>query len=362
MLKKLDWYIVKKFLSTFFFTVLIFTMISVVIDFSEKIEKFIEEPITWFQIVFGYFPTFALNIAGMLWPLFTLISVVFFTSRMAYNSEVISVFNAGISFNRLMYPYMFGATILGLMHFFGNHFVIPEGNKVRLDLVYKYIHKNDDKGKTQDVHLFLSPDVKIFVHRFYKGQNRINKFHLEHFEGQQLKYQMKANIGRWIEEEKKWTFKDYEIRTFDEDNEGLLVGKGAELDTVLNFSPADFVDYIEQHTMMTTPELQEYIHYLDERGAGNTKKYIVELHRRTAEPFTIYILTIIGLAIAARKVRGGLGLHLALGLGISAIFIFLSRFAIVFAISSALPPLIGIWIPNIIFSAIAFYLVLIAQK
>ena len=362
MLKKIDQYIIGKFLRTFFFTVLIFTMISVVIDFAEKVEKFIEEPITTYEIVFGYYPNFVLNIIGILWPLFTLIAVIFFTSRMAYSSEIISIFNAGVSFRRLMYPYFVGALIISLLHLGGNHYLIPEGNKTRLDLTYKYLHKNDDKGKTQDVHLFLSPDTKVFIHNFYKLQSRANKFRLEQFKDHQLVYLLKANTAKWIEEEQKWKLINYEIRTFDERGESLLVGNGKEIDTTLNLTPQDFVDYKEQHTMMTTPELKEYINYLNSRGAGNTKKYESELYRRTAAAFTNFILTVIGLAIAARKVRGGRGVQLALGMGLCAIFMFLSQFSIVFAMGNIFPPFFGIWMPNIVFSLIAVYLVMKAQK
>lgn len=361
-LNTLDWYIIKKFLRTFFFTILLFNIISVVIDFSEKVEKFIEEPISTFQIVFGYYPNFILDINGILFPLFSLIAVVFFTSRLAYNSEIISILNAGVSFNRLLYPYMVGATFIAGLLFIGSHYFIPNGNKTRLGLVYKYIHKNDDHGKDQDVHFFVGKDAKVFVHKFYKGQNRINKFRFERFEDNRLVYMLKANSAKWIEDEEKWELNDFEARKLTKDGQELIIGRGQKKDTTLNLRPSDFVDYKEQHTMMTTWELLDYIDYLNARGASNTKKFILEFYRRSAEPFSIYILTIIGLAIAARKVRGGMGLHLAIGIGLCTLFIFLSRFAIVFALGSSLPPLIAIWIPNVVFGLIAIYLVSIAQK
>ena len=358
----LDRYIILKFLKTFFFTVLLFNIISVVIDFSEKIEKFIEEPITPFQIAFGYYPNFVLDIDGILFPLFTLIAVVFFTSRLATNSEIISILNAGVSFGRLLYPYLIGATIIAGMLLMGSHYIVPNGNKIRLDLVYKYIHKNDDKGKTQDVHFFVAPNAKVFVHKFYKGQNRVNKFRYERFQDAKLVYMLKANSAKYIEADDKWELNDYEVRKFTNTGQELYIGRGQKKDTTLNLKPSDFVDYKDQHTMMTTPELLDYIDYLNSRGASNTKKYVLEFYRRSAEPFSIYILTIIGVAIAARKVRGGLGLHLAFGIGLCAMYVFLSRFSVVFALGSALPPLVGIWIPNFIFGSIAIYLVRIAQK
>ena len=362
MLKKLDLYIIRKFLVTFFFTVLIFTMISMVIDFSEKVEKFIESAITTKEIFIDYYPNFLLFIAGLLWPLFTLISVIFFTSRLAYNSEIISIFNAGVSYRRLMVPYLVSASIIAAMHFAGNHWFIPKGNKARLDVEHTYIWTNNDKGKTRDVHMFLSPDTKVYINYFRKRDSTARKFRLERFDDNRLVYVLKANTAEWLGGEKNWRLRDYEIRTFDGLQEGLVLGKGKQIDTTLNLSPQDFVDYKEQHLMMTTPQIRNYINLQKNRGVGNTKKYEIEMHRRTAEAFTIFILTLIGMAIASRKVRGGMGLHLALGVGISAIFIFLSRFAVVFAAGQAIPVLLGIWIPNIVFSCVAVYLILNAQK
>ncbi|MCB0568425.1 MAG: LptF/LptG family permease [Phaeodactylibacter sp.] len=362
MLKKLDIYIIRKFLSTFFFVVLIFTMISVIIDFSEKVEKFIEEPITKKEILIDYYPNFILYIDGLLWPLFTLIAVIFFTSRMAYNSEIISIFNAGVSFRRLMRPYLFAAGFITILHLLGNHYFIPKGNKIRLDIVYTYIWRDDDKGKTQDVHMFLSPDTKIYVNYFRKRDSTARKFRLEKFKDGELAYLLKANSAEWEGPPDKWKLRDYEIRTFNDMQEQLIVGRGKEIDTTIAFTPSDFVDYKEQQTMMTTPELSEYIATQKRRGVGNTEKYLIEKYRRTAEPFTILILTLIGLSIAARKVRGGIGLHLAMGIGIGALFIFFSRFAVVFATGQAIPPLMGIWFPNILFTAVAIVLVRNAQK
>lgn len=362
MLKTLDWYILKKFLATFFFTVLIFTMIAVVIDFSEKIEKFIEEPITTKEILVDYYPNFALYIAGLLWPLFTLIAVIFFTSRLASNSEVISIFNAGVSFRRYMRPYLVGAGFLALLNLFGNHFFIPMGNKKMLNIVYTYLARNDDKGKTQNVHLFVEPGTNVFIEFYRKRDTTARGFRIEHFENSQLTSLLKAESARWVGPPGKWRLNSYEIHTFNGLKESLVVKRGEQLDTMLNLTPEDFVDYKEQHSMMTTPELQLYIDKQMKRGVGNTDKYVVELYRRTADAFTIFILTVIGMAIASRKVRGGIGMHLAIGIAIGAAFIFLSRFAVVFATGKVIPPMLGIWLPNLVFAGVAILLVSRAQK
>ncbi|HMQ47646.1 MAG TPA: LptF/LptG family permease [Saprospiraceae bacterium] len=362
MIKTLDAYIIRKFLSTFFFTVLIFTMISVIIDFSEKVEKFIEEPITRKEILIDYFPNFILYIDGLLWPLFTLIAVIFFTSRMAYNSEIISIFNAGVSFRRLLQPYLIAASLIALLHYVGNHYFIPKGNNTRLELVYKYIWQDNDKGKTRDVHMFVAPDTKIYINYYRKSDSTARRFRLEHFKDGELVYLLKANSAEWIGPPSRWKLRNYEIRTFDGLEESIELGPGKEMDTTIAFTPADFVDYQEQHTMMTSPELRKYIANQRSRGVGNTMKYEIELYRRTAEPFTIFILTIIGLSIAARKVRGGIGLHLAIGIGIGALYIFFSRFAIVFATEQTIPVIVGIWLPNIVFTGVALYVARNAQS
>lgn len=362
MLKTLDRYILKKFMTTFFFTVLIFSMIAMVIDFSEKIEKFIEEPITQREIILDYYPNFLLFIASLLWPLFTLIAVIFFTSRLASNSEIISIFNAGVSYRRFMRPYLIGAGIIALMSLAGNHYFVPMGNKQMLRVVYTYIDKNNDKGKTQNVHLFVSPDTKVFIEFFRKRDTTARNFRIEHFEDNRLTSLLKAESARWVGAKQQWQLNDYEIHTFNGLQEGLIIGRGQQVDTTLNLTPDDFVDYKEQHSMMTTPELKRYIANQKKRGVGNTNKYEVELYRRTADAFTIFILTIIGMSIASRKVRGGIGLHLAIGILLGAIFIFLSRFSIVFATGQVVPPLVGMWMPNIVFGTIAVYLVFKAQK
>lgn len=362
MIKKIDWYIIKKFLSTFFFTLLIILMIAGIIDFSEKVGKFIGGSMTNREIIFDYYVNFLLFIGGLLWPLFTLIAVMFFTARMASNSEIISILNAGASFRRLLRPYLIAAMILTLIYLFASHFVIPTGNKRMLNFIYTYIDTDEDKGRNRDVHLFVAPDTKIYIRNYRKESQVGLTARLEKYEDNQMVGLIKTDRMEWIPETQKWRFRNYQQRTFNGDNESFLSGQGEVIDTTLNLSPEDFVDYSDQQSMMTTPELLSYIEKLRSRGSSNVRKYELELNRRSAEPVTIFILTIIGVSIAARKVRGGIGLHLALGIGISALFIFLSRFATVFASGESIPVLLGVWLPNMVFGAVALYLLSRAQK
>ena len=361
-MKKLDQYIVRKYLATFFFTVLIFTMIASIIDFSEKVEDFIKEPCTKEQIIFDYYLNWIPYINSLLIPLYALIAVIFFTSRLAYNSEIISILNAGVSLRRLMLPYLGAASFIALIHLSGNHFFIPQGNKTRLAFEHQYIWKYSDQGKTKDVHMFLDDSTKVYI-RFYGKKDTVARdFRIEKFKDSQLVYLLKADEAVWRGYPNKWELRNYEIRTFDGEHETLKTGAGKSIDTTLNLIPEDFVRYTNQKEMMASPELRQFIEAERHRGLSNTRVFEIELHRRTSEPFTIIILTIIGLAVASRKVRGGMGLHLAIGIGLGAAFIFLSKFSATFATNRTMPPVLGVWIPNIIFGAIALWLVKRAQK
>jgi lipopolysaccharide export system permease protein len=361
-MKKIDWYIIQKFITTFFFVALIFTNVAMIIDFSENVEEFIEEDVTTLQVITEYYLNFMLWINGLIWPLYALISVIFFTSRMAYNSEIISIFGAGVSFRRMMMPYMAGAFFLAGLHFFGNHIFIPKGNKKKLDFEHTYIWKESDRGKKRNVHMFIGPNEKIYVRYFRDRDSTALDIRLEHFEDNRLTSYLKANTAEWQGPPNKWRLKNYEIRSFEGLEEELIIGQGKVLDTVMNLLPQDFVRYNNQKEMMSTPELFDFIELERHRGLAPTKVYTIEIHRRTADAVTIIILTIIGVAVASRKVRGGMGLHLALGIGIGALFIFMSRFSVTFAANQSLSAALGVWIPNIVFSVVAFYLVLRAQK
>ena len=259
MLKKLDIYILGKFLSTFFFTVLIFTLISVFIDFSEKVEKFITEPITRREILLIYYPGFIVFIAKILWPLYTLIAVIFFTSRMASNSEILSVFNAGVSFRRLMRPYLVGAGVLMVIFLTGSHFFVPWISKLRLEVVHTHLDKNSDKGKTGNVHIFTAPGEKVFVQQFRKADSTARNFRLERFDSSGLVFLLQADQAQYQGgPPHRWKVKNFIIRTFNGEEEGIFMGRGMEADTTINLHPGDFIDYKEQQDMMTTPDLLRY--------------------------------------------------------------------------------------------------------
>jgi lipopolysaccharide export system permease protein len=363
MLKILDRYIIGKYLSTFFFVALIFTAISCAIDFSDKIEDFIEEPVTKLQILQQHYWNFILFINGMLWPIFAMIAVIFFTSRMASDCEVISILGAGVPYSRLLRPYLIASGIITCLLLLGNHLLIPLGNKVRLDFEHKYIYKYSDKGKKENVHLFIAPNVKAYVHSWSQSDSALNQLRLERIENGRVVWLMESNRAIWKGSPNRWQLNGYELRTFDGNNEKLTIKPtGSMLDTAFNLFPNDFTFFDSEKDTYSTPQLLHIIGEKRLRGLSNTRAFEIELHRRTADAFTIIILTIMGFTIAGRKVRGGIGLHLAIGIGLGAIFIFLSRFSATFATSYHFPIMLGVWIPNIFFSLLCVRLLQKAQK
>lgn len=362
MLKILDRYIIKKYLGTFSFVILIFSLIAVIIDFSQNVEEFIDEKLPAGRVIREYYLNFVIFINGLLWPLFALISVIFFTSRLASNSEIISILNAGVSFRRIMRPYLMASGFLVFTHLLLNHFIIPISNETRLDFFHAYIMKESDRGSTRDVHMFIAPDTKIYVRDYFKRDSFARNFRIEYFDGNRMTGFIEADEARWKGPPNKWQLSNYEIHTFAGLRDTIVVGGREKLDTTFNFTPADFVRYDDTREMIPSHRLSAFIDEELRRGVGNTKIYQIELYRRTADPFTILIVTFIGMSLASRKVRGGMGLHLALGVALGAIFIFLAKFSITFATNEALSPLLGVWIPNLIFLFIAILLIAKAQK
>lgn len=362
MLKRIDWYIIKKYLSTFFFVMVLITMIAVVIDFSDKTDKFVNANLGLKQILFEYYLNFIPWINGRLWPLFALMSVIFFTSRMAKNSEIISILGAGVSYRRLMVPYIATGIFLSILLWVGNNFIIPRSNKVKNEFESTHLRKGKEKTLGNDIHLFLNSNDKIYLRYYRKRDTTGSTFRLEKFRNDTLQEMIKAKKIAMKEEPNTWTLIDYERRKFNGLNESFIKAKGEKLDTILDLTHQDFIRNRNQMENMTSTELTDFIQREQERGIGSAKKYVVELHRRQAEPFTMLILTLIGVAISSRKTRGGLGLHLAFGVILGATYVVLAQFSITFSTNMSLSPLLGSWIPNILFSIVTVYLLANAQK
>lgn len=364
MFNILNKYIVGKYLKTFFFSAFLISLIAVVIDLAENIHRFFKAELAFFDVATGYYLNFIPWINGLLWPLIALVSVIFFTSRMASDSEIISVLNAGVSYRRFLVPYMIGAGIIASVLWVGINFVIPNSTQAKTTFEHDNKIKTREQTRSTDTHFFIGPQSKIYVRYFRKRDTSIQTFRLEDFyENGRLKKLIKANKVTFAEAPQTWALQDYTIRTFDESGkEALTVKQGETLDTTLNFQPRDFVLNTKQVEIMTSNDLREYIRREEERGLDNCKKYYIELQRRTADPFTIFILTLIGVSIASRKVRGGTGMHLAIGVVIGSAYVLISKFTVTFAHNSALSAGLGVWLPNIVFGILAIYLVFKAQK
>jgi lipopolysaccharide export system permease protein len=362
MLKILDLYIIKKYLSTFFFTMVLITMIAMAINYFEQVDKFVDSGLSAGQIFTQYYIHYIPWINGLMWPLFSLLAVIFFTSRMAKNSEIISILCAGVTYTRLLRPFLLAGGFLAIVLWIGINFVIPNSNKHKNDFEVAYIKSSLKSSLSYNIHFFTSPDEKIYIRNYSDRDSTGRTFRLDRFRNGELVYSLKANKITFKQAPNTWEIENYEIRTFDNLNETLEIASNAKLDTVFNFVPEDFTRYANQIEIMTTSALRKFLEYEQAKGLDSGKKYSVEINRRSADPFTIIILTIIGVAVASRKVRGGMGLHLAVGVILGAAFVILSRFSTTFSTNLSLSPGLGVWIPNIIFSLIAVYLVKTAQK
>lgn len=349
-------------LKAFFFTAMLFSLISVVIDFTTKIDPIIENQISFKDAVLSYFIHFVSFINGMLWPIFALISVIFVTSRLAKNSEIISLLNAGIGFRRIMVPFCLTAAIIFTLHMLGNHYVIPMGGKVRIPFENERLSNNTrSESNLRHIHALVDSKTKLYIRQYRERDSMALNFRLE-------KYGDDAQLVSFVESARaqwnggnSWTLKNYTQRNFS----GLAENVSATLvekDTMVAFTPDEIKRVKNQHQLMTSSELRAYISKQRKRGLGGTRIFETELYRRSAEPFSILVLTVIGMAVASRKVRGGIGLHLAIGIMLGAFFIVLSRFSMTFSNADSIGPIIGTWIPNLLFSLVAVYLIRIAQK
>lgn len=314
------------------------------------------------EVLKGYYLPFVPWINGLMWPLFALIAVIFFTSRMAKNTEIIAMLSSGVSYNRILFPYFIASCILAGLFWTGKNYVIPHSNKIKNDFEYQHLTKKHTRTLNNDIHFFLSPGEKVHIRNYNKRDTSIRGFRIESFKGRQLVKTLKAQRVLLKKMPNEWTIKDYEIRTFDGLNESLVIAKGESIDTVMNLRPSDFFVNRKDKENMTTTALKEYIEREKGRGVGAPKSFLVELNQRNSEPFSIIILTVIGAAIASRKVRGGMGLHLAMGVVLGACYVIISQFSATFSNNLSLSPALGAWLPNIIFGILSLILIRYSQK
>lgn len=351
-IKILDKYILKKFLTTFVFVLLVLALISIVIDFTEKVDSFVNKNIPTKEIL-SYYIAFVPYISALLFPLFVFISVIFFTTRLAYKSEIIAMLNSGMSYNRYLTPYIVGGIFLSGILLYSNHILIPHANRSRLNFENKYINFNSFKTTT-DMHFRISKNEFVYLKSYnVQGKNGYN-FCYEKIVGQTILEKLWAENIAYDSVKKQWDLTQTVTRTLVNDKETL--SKAPKISRKFNFAPGDLVEEFEVKQAMTTNELTAFIAREKRKGNPSLNAYDVERYRRSAAPYSVVILTIIGACMAGQKVRGGSGLHLALGLLISASYIIFMQFSTTFSIKGSLHPLIAVWIPNLIFTALAYYI------
>jgi len=358
MLNKIDFYIIKKFLGTFFYAIALIISISIVFDISEKIDDFMSKDVPLRAIVFDYYLNFIPYFANLFSGLFTFIAVIYFTSKLAYNTEIIAILCSGVSYNRLMRPYMVGAAVIVLFSYMLGNYVIPPANKKRVDFSNMYIWTKK-VGTERNIHRQIEPGIFVYIDSYNPSTDAGYKFTIEKFVDRKLVSKLSANSIKWDREKKTWVASDYSIRTIDGYTEKITTGN--EIDTLLNMVPEDYQVIENVVETMTLPTLNEAISTLKLRGV-NTIDYEIEKHKRRSGPFSAFILTIIGVSLASRKIKGGIGFHLGLGLLLSFSYILFMQVTTVFATSALLAPWLAMWIPNIIYGVLAFYLYRWAAK
>lgn len=348
--KTIDFYITKKFLGTFFYAIGLILSIAIVFDISENLDEFISNDIPIKTIIFDYYLNFIPYFANLFSPLFTFIAVIYFTSKMAFSSEIIAILSSGVSYARLMRPYLVSAFIIGIFSFMLGNFVIPPANRTMGNFKDKYI-RSRRMSTERNIHRQIEPGVYIYMQSF--NNNDVGyRFTMERFEEAKLVEKLTAQNIRWDKESGKWVINSYWKRTIHDDYEELE--KGYRMDTTLNMSPDNFKQMKDEMESFMTPALLREIDMMKMRGV-NTIEWEIEKHKRMANPFSAFILTLIGAGLASRKVKGGLGLHLGIGLALAFSYIMFMQISTVFAISGTTAPFVAVWIPNFVFAVFAVF-------
>ena len=348
-MKLIDKYILKKFLSAFVFTMLILMAVIVVIDITEKLDKFGRSDATTWEII-GYYMDFIPWIANMITPIITFIATVFITAQMAGRTEIIAILSSGISFRRMMVPYLIGASCIALTTFILSGWVIPNSNKSRTAFEMEYLGK-EESGSLSNIHLQTRPDTYLYIRTYNNNSDMGFDFSLEKVEGTEMVGKLTANRMTWIEDGQHWKLMSWKYRSIDSLKESITEGR--EMDTVLNIVPADFENIYRAYDAMTFRELNDHIEKLVSRGASGVQIYLVEKYTRYSAPFAVLILTFMGVIVSSRKTRGGAGLKIAIGFILSFLFIVLCLFGKTQAEAGSMDPAFSVWIPNIIFAGIS---------
>lgn len=358
-MKKLDLYIIRKFLGTFVFTIVLLLAIAIVIDISEKIDDFMQAGISLSVIIDEYYVNFLLFFGNMFMPLVVFLAAILFTSKMAEQTEIVAYLAGGISFNRLLYPYFVAATILAFVSLVINHQILPKSNSARKEFESKYIDKKKSK-RHENIHRQIQPGEYIYIKTYNTERNQGFDFSIEKFEGTKLISKLASDYINFNPEDSIYKLRNWRLRELSETND--KISNGYQKDTTFAFLPKDLTPVEYAAETMPYSELNTFIEEQEFRGSENLSTYLVEKYRRTSMPASTYILTLIAVSLSYRKKRGGMGLNLAIGLGLMVLYIFFMRIADTFAIKDDFPPMLAVWIPNITFGLLSLYLYNNARK
>ena len=354
-IKKIDRYIIGKFIGTYFYSIILIISISIVFDVNENLAKFTTNNAPLRAIVFDYYANFVPYFANLFSPLFVFIAVIFFTSKLAGNSEVIAMLASGMSFKRLIRPYMISAAFIAGLNFYLGAYIIPQGTVVRHN--FESLYKSKKRITTaSNVQLQVGKGVIAYISQYDDKHRTGYGFSLDKFEDKKLVSHMTANVIKYdtiSDSRYHWKAINYKIRTLKGMREQIK--SGLEIDTVIMMEPMDLVFSKGQQETFTSPDLKRYISQQKDRGSGNEVQYEVDYHKRIASCFASFILTIIGVSLSARKRKGGMGLYLGIGLALSFSYILLQTVSATFAINANTPPVVAAWIPNILYAFIAYF-------
>lgn len=358
-LNTIDWYIIRKFLGTFFFSIILLIFIIIIFDVSEHIDDFLKHDTPLSAILIDYYLNFVPYFVNLFSYLFVFIAVIFFTSNMASNTEIIAILSSGISFRRMLLPYFVAASMLAAMSFVLSNFIIPYTNRGKLAFERQYI-KNPKLFNEMNIHKQISPGTFIYFENFNTHNREGWKFTIEKMKNRQLLYKLNADKAKYDSIRKMWVLERFTERRIEGDKESLR--QGTILDTVLPLRPADFMEDIEEVSVMNFFMLRDHIAKKELRGDPDVIQYKVKMYERYASPFATLILTLIGVAVSSRKVRGGVGFNLGFGLALTFIYILFMQIFTVMATFGDFPPLLAVWTPNILFGVIALFLARLAPK
>lgn len=359
-MNKLDLYIIKRFLSTFLLALGLFTVIIVIFDISEKIDDYINKKVPLIEIIRDYYLNFVPFLLNFFSPIFVFISVVFFTAKMASNSEIVAILASGVSYVRLLRPYIITSVLLAFFSFILNSFIIPEADKKRMEFENTYIRDRSNDYK-EGIRRQIRPGVIMSLGSFNYLDSFGYRLNLDQIENGRVVSKMYAEKLRWNKENQIWQVVNYRIRNIQASGREQIL-RGEQMDTMIPFNPEDFFRRSDDVQSFNLFELNEYIEMERVRGTGDIFFYQTEKNRRISDPFSMIVLTVIGVCVSSIKTRGGIGLHLGKGLLISFTYLLIIQFFQSFGKTGTLPPALSVWIPNFAFMGVAFVLYRNTQK